>query len=481
VVDLSYVNDIKGYKKEAEANVIGCLYKEPDMYYNYEDLELDDFSNNIWKVYFAIGKGLVKTEQKKELDDIAVGLYLEKHLKLKDKYDSFGGYQTIQTLIDIVNIKNMDGYVKEVYKWKVVLNLIRNKFPVKDRMSEIKDMTLEELYNEYEVMLNHTFIDVETTVKGYDITHNLENNIKEWDEGLAVGLPLTGCPLINEKIGGNSEGHVTMLGATSGTGKTTISLLWNLPSHIRENERIVIIINEQDYTDWQKELLTWIINNKFHFDFKKTRLRQGGFSKEEVDVLNRASRYMKEEMLDKNITIVPLPSYSSDIVVKLIRKYKALGVNYFMLDTMKPDYSKTGNQSWLQMMEDSVKIYDAIKPKGKNVHMWITLQLTKSSNRLNYLEQGNIGVSKNVADIASTLMLMRQMRIDEYDTLKVWKYEGKNHNTEVPVHLHKDRKYLIIFFDKNRFGDSKTYQMVIEIDYARNKTKEIGYCSIIMD
>jgi replicative DNA helicase len=481
VIYLSYIDDIKGYKKQAEANVIGCFYKVPELYFNHEDLDLKDFTHNRWKVYFIIGRNLVKQEHKKELDDVSIGLYLEKHLKLKEKYEDYGGYPVIEDLTGLVSIENIDAYIKEVYKWKVVLGLIGGKFPVKDRLSDIKDMTLEELYNEYEAMLNDIFIDVETTAKAYDITHNLDNNISDWDEGIDVGLPLEGCELLNEMIGGNSKGHVTMVGASSGTGKTTVTILWNLPAHIRNKERIVVIINEQDYKDWQKEMVTWIINNVFHISFQKRRFRQGDFTDDEIAVLNRASKYMREEMLEKNITIIPLPTYSSEIVVKLIRKYKALGVDYFVLDTMKPNYSKGSNQSWLQMMEDSVNIYDAVKPEAKNVHIWITLQLTKSANRLNYLEQSNIGVSKNVADIASTLLLMRQMRVDEYDTLNIWKYGGKDNTTEIPVEVHKDRKYLVIFIDKNRFGESKTYQLVIEIDYGRNKIKEVGYCSIIMD
>ena len=124
MIDLSYIKDIKGYKKQAEANVVGCFYKEPELYFNHENLSLDDFTYNMWKVYFVIGQKLVKKEHKKELDDVAIGLYLEKHPKLKEKFDDYGGYQTIEDLTELVNIENMEGYIKEVYKWKVVLKLI---------------------------------------------------------------------------------------------------------------------------------------------------------------------------------------------------------------------------------------------------------------------------------------------------------------------------------------------------------------------
>ena len=43
----------------------------------------------------ALQQILLKLEQKASLDDITVGLYLEKHPKLRKKYEDYGGYETI--------------------------------------------------------------------------------------------------------------------------------------------------------------------------------------------------------------------------------------------------------------------------------------------------------------------------------------------------------------------------------------------------
>ena len=54
--------------------------------YNVE-LKIEDFGHNIWKCWFAIADGLIIKEKKTSLDEISVGIYLEKHPKLKNKIE----------------------------------------------------------------------------------------------------------------------------------------------------------------------------------------------------------------------------------------------------------------------------------------------------------------------------------------------------------------------------------------------------------
>ena len=98
------------------------------------------------------------------MDDITVGLYLEKHLKLQEKYNDYGGYNTIINAGAYVKEENFDGYIKELHKWNTVIKLTKLNFPVKDRLSDYNDMTTEEIYNELETLLNHTFVNVESDV-----------------------------------------------------------------------------------------------------------------------------------------------------------------------------------------------------------------------------------------------------------------------------------------------------------------------------
>ena len=74
------------FKLGTEANIVSCIYKNPELIYDV-NLTLKDFGVNIWRVYFCIASDLILQEEKKILDDVTVGLYLQKHSKLKKKFD----------------------------------------------------------------------------------------------------------------------------------------------------------------------------------------------------------------------------------------------------------------------------------------------------------------------------------------------------------------------------------------------------------
>ena len=79
---------VKEYKLSCEANVVSIFYKNPELLYDY-DLKLEDISENAWRVYYQIAYDIVVKEKKPSLDELTVGFYLEKHDKLKEKYDEY--------------------------------------------------------------------------------------------------------------------------------------------------------------------------------------------------------------------------------------------------------------------------------------------------------------------------------------------------------------------------------------------------------
>ena len=475
--------EIKELKLPCEANIVSCFYKNPELLYDYEKLQITDFHFNEWRVYFAIAYHIVVKEKKPVLDELTIGFFLQKHPKLAEKYNEYGGFQTMESAKEYIRTANLDGYVAELNKWNAVLSLIKRGFPIKDHFKDFKDMSLDEIYRFYEVQLNDTFINVDTKIKSYNLCDGLHDLIEECDKGLDIGLPLASKTL-NDIVGGNIYGNITLLGGSSGTGKTTITLEIVLTSIIENNEQCVMVINEQDEKKLKKEMLTWVINNKLLKNFNKKRLRQGGFSDDEKAWLKESADWLEAKKDNNNITIIPLPSYNVSLMKKIINKYYALGVRYFILDTFKAgDDSK--DQTWLDMMNDMRTLYDTVKPANKNVHLWATLQLKKDKIGSRYLTGDNIGMSKNVVDVCSTVLLMRHVRDDEKqggkNELKVYRLEGKNGNTKIPITLHNDKWYMIIFIDKNREGESGQFQVVAEINLGRNTYKEIGITYVPQD
>lgn len=447
-------------------------------------LKLEDFTHNEWKVYWTIGKEVVTNEDKPHLDDITIGLYLEKHPKLKDKYEEYGGFDTIEKAKEYVKSSNMDGYYKELKKWNVVLELIKKKFPVHNRIKEFVDMTGEEIYEEYEALLNHVFITVENDDKTYDITDGIYELIDKLDEGFIVGLPLHNAEMLTKEINGCPLGDVMLVGGLSGVGKSSFIRNTLLPSILNAEEKIVIMINEEGLDKWQRELLIWVSNNIYKKELQKYTVRDGSYTEEVRGLLFKCADWITNHK--RQIIIKPFSKYSTNQAVKTIRKYASMGVKYFALDTFKADSSQANSDSfWLGMQQNMVDLYDVVKPENKNVFLCVTFQLSKGSSKQRFYTQDNIGVAKNIVDVASTCLMMRKLFEDEKDggkkELQVYRLEGVNGRSKIPVKLKHDRHYQVVFITKNREGSTNDYQIVVEHDLSKNVYKEVGITHIEPD
>jgi replicative DNA helicase len=137
------------------------------------------------------------------------------------------------------------------------------------------------------------------------------------------------------------------------------------------------------------------------------------------------------------------------------------------------------------MQQSMVEIHDVVKPESKNLHIMITFQLAKGSVKQRYYTQDNVGLAKNIIDPTSTCLMIRDLYEDEYTgerkELKVYRLEGKNGKTKIPVFLDKEKHYQIIFIVKNREGSANQYQIVIHHDMSRNIMHEIGITSVPVD
>lgn len=470
------------FKIAAEANVVSILYKSPDKLFDTK-LTLEDFSENTWKVFFQIAHDIILVEKKNTLDDITIGLYLEKHHKLRDKYEEYGGYNTIQNAMTYIKVENFDGYVSELRKWKAVIQLCKRGFPVKQRLSDYADMTAEDIYNEHSAYLNDVFVNIDSDVKSYDICYKIHDLIEKLDAGSAIGLPYYNMPMLTKETGGQYLGSITLLGGISNAGKSTVARSTTIPSIIEMNEKIVIMVNEDSKEKWQREMLVWICNNIFKYDLQKHVIRDGKYSPEVKEMLHKAADWLEEKTKNHTVTIIPFQQYQTSKAIKEIKKYAALGVKYFMLDTFKMDAGKVSASAWMEMQQAMVAIKDTIKSEALNVHILITFQLEKGSSVMRYYTQNNIGMAKNIVDVASTCIMIRDIFEDEYDQCKnalyVYRPEGKG--SKIVQNITKDKKYQVFFIVKNQEGAANSYQIVAEHDKSRNIIKEIGMTNISPD
>lgn len=482
---LKCAKQVKEYKVACEANIVSIFYKKPELMYDYQ-LKLEDFSENTWRVYWQIAYDIIVKEKKSVLDDITVGLYLEKHSKLKQKYDEYGGYDTIDKATEYIKTSNISGYVNELKKWETVIRMIASGFPVTDRIKEFVDMSLDEIYKEYDALLNHIFINAEEDVMSYSLSDGIYDLIEQLNKGIAVGLPYDNMPTLTKETGGQLPGNITLVGGLSNMGKTTLTRTMLIPSAVKYGERLVILVNEEGKAKWQRELIVWVANNIYKTDLQKFVVRDGKFSDEVKELLYKCADWISEKSENNMLTIIPFARYETQKAIRVIKKYASLGVKYFILDTYKADAGSRSDRMWLDMQQNMVDIYDTVKAEGgKNVHITITFQLAKSSARQRFYSQDNIGMAKSIIDPASTCLMLRDVFDDEYtgekNALKVYRLDGKNNKSKIPVKLDHDKHYQLIFIVKNREGAANSIQIVCEHDMSRNLLKEVGFTSVPVD
>lgn len=472
---LALIKEIKDKKMSAESSVVLNIYKNTELYFD-SDLTVDSFSSKVWRFYYAIAQKLI-LEGKRVLDDVTVGLYMEtRKQSMKDLYEQYGGYETIQQGMEFVKDENFQSYENEIVKANTIIKLMKNGFDVlSDENKNHSSMSLEDIESYWETKMSSIFAETIIDEKIVDLKKGMMDVIDQANEGVHRGFPYH-SPMLNKFANGQPLGNITMLSAGSGVGKTFFTIAQVMPTIIEYEETLCIMANEEDEDKWKTAILIYVVNNVLEESFNKSRMNEGSFTKEEYEILSKGADWIEEKIKDDTIRFVNFSSFSMKKAIKIIKKEKAIkGVKYFLLDTLKMDSdSKADSQVWLALQMNMVKLYDVIKKANLNVHVFVTYQLGKSSLKNRFLDQSSLGMSKNVVDVCSTVMIIRK-------ALESEKEDGSNEvlyeRGGVKRPLKKDKEYFILFFAKNR-ANTTSKQLVYEVDMGRNIVKDTGLCVI---
>ncbi|MGD2351993.1 hypothetical protein ACP8H2_09600 [Bacillus subtilis] len=471
---------LKKVKNTAESYVVLSIYKNTELYFDTK-LTTDDFHDPTWKLYFALADKLIQ-KGIRVLDDIVVGLRAAENEALQKMYEEYGGYQTIANGVAFVQEDNFDSYLMDIKKYNALLKLHDLGFPVMEKFDGYKVMSIDRIQQLLEATLDTIFADAEVEEKVEDLRDGLWQTVLDAHEGKMRGFPYY-SDLLTEYVNGQALGNITMLSANSGIGKTFLSLAQILPNMIEFEEKLLIVANEEDSVKWKKEIITWVVNNVLGKNFQKMRFNQGEFTKEELDLLKEGVDWLEKQMKEGNITFINFNSFSMSKAIKTIKKQSSInGIKYFILDTLKLDSDAVNEnaQAWLQLQQGMVKLYDLVKPSNRNLHVWVTYQLGKSALMTRYLSQNSLGVSKNVVDVVSTLLLARKALDSEREGGKNEVIVKTKDGKKVKMKNDENIEYFIIFLGKNRMG-STARQLVFEVDMGRNIVRDFGTCNIPQD
>lgn len=489
----------------SEAMLVGCFYNDIELYNMYDDEKVSagTFSNDVWGFFFNLGRHLVKKGAAK-FDDITVQTALQDlGPKFVKRYEKYGGYDTIAELTMETKNKseNFDAYYEETKKYETIMRLYKlfgEQVVTIAGKYDYKKLNREQIFSYWMSILNDIGMNNDNSVDEYYLLQGIDEEIKKWDEEPNLGIPFYKSHMLTKLVGGFADGNMYIYSAFSGTGKTSFITNKIILSHIEEGEKLLIIANEQDKSDWTQYLLiTAMAQVGVYFD--RQRLNEGNFTNEEKEKLKQAQDWIKAKTQDeKSIILVFLENYNMPDVERTIRKWVARGVGSVIVDTAKPTDDASGNMArWENFYESANKLYQLCRRNagGLNFKLFLSVQSSDTATNRRFLDETVLAESKKIKNLASILWLARWAFQDEYEggkkSLDVyrWKHEPENPFAnskgfiKVEQQLKPDKRYVLLFTNKNRRGKSLNTGakvLVFEVDLNRNSWIEIGW-TIVKD
>ena len=207
----------------------------------------------------------------------------------------------------------------------------------------------------------------------------------------------------------------------------------------------------------------------------------GHYTDEQREMLNKAAQISKEKY--NNISFIKLFDNDVNKVLKYIKKTAKKGYQVFVWDTMKSDDS-TDEKMFIQLLMNSRKVFQLASKE--NICVIPTYQLALYTVNQRYLDASCLANGKQIKEVFSEMVYMRQLWDDEYTgekcDCKAYQLQkdenGKYSKIKKMIDLDKDKKYIVAFLDKTR-NDEDKQQVLYEVNGRYNSWKEIGYCHII--
>lgn len=461
-----------------EGNVIGCIYNDPLM---LDELELStkDFITEDGVFYFSLAKQLRKAGYS-VFDEVTILSSIND--TVLSAFEERGGYKTIKNLTDIINIKNADVYLDNLYRENIILGLYRDGFnlfqPTEWNGKEIipinlfRRMDSEGVLDWYESRLNgytggysknvteeemveitDTFID--------DLASGAENGVDFSTAGDDINLQEMRCyPFLSSAISGFMPSTFNLLAGFSSSGKSTfwIAIVFAL---IYRGEKVLIISNEQQAKVFKINFLAWLAYKYFrYYGLTKKKMISGEMNDEERKMLDRVAEYFNKYYKGK-IKFIGIPDADMSIVKKKIRQSVLVdGFSAVIYDTLKVDYNdKESENSWQSLIKDTREL-DTLAKKY-NIIMCASMQLASHMIGRLWLNADCLSTSKQTVEVCENLLMIRNVYPEELDPDNKKFYchpfrmiKNGDRWTEEPIELDKTAAYKFLFLEKTRNGQN---------------------------
>lgn len=413
-----------------EGNVIATIYRDP-LILDECDLKSTDFITSDGVFYFSLAKQLRKAGYN-VFDEVTILSSISDNIM--NAFQERGGFTTIKNLTEIVDSKNADIYLDNLYRENIILGLYTDGFnlfkPVEWNGKEIvpytlfKKMDSEGVLGWYESKLNTCGIGFSKAVVEESELDFDDAYFEHMDSGEEMGVPfdiagldtnfeeMRCLPFISDQIGGYYDGTFNVLAGHSSVGK---SCMWTTIAMalLHRERKILIISNEQRMRAFQDNFLVFILYKYFrYYNITKKKIRSAALNDEDKAMRKKAQEYWRENYKGR-VKFISLSDANMKIVKKKIRENVLVyGYDTVIYDTMKVEFSESSTDTtWISLIKDS-REFDKIAKKY-NIIMLASLQLAMNSKGNLFLDGSELSMSKQSIEVMESLLLMRSVYAEE--------------------------------------------------------------------
>lgn len=471
-------------RDEIEAPFVFCFWKDPDLYDDFKFINEgkdDTLKSEDANFYFNLGKALYR-EGFRKFDNISVYSFLQDKPNVKATFEDYGGYREVENLKQLVNTENVEAYFDKIAKLNTLEKLCKLTFKSFEDISKFDKMSSQQVYDFFEYKLSDISITATHDVEEESLVID-DDFIEECNTGDAVGISYAkNCPILNYLTLGVPLGEMFMIAGHSGVGKSSFAFENIVLPMTEDGVKVSIVSNEMRSKDYKIMLLAHILTKELNYwGLTRKQIKMGHFTSEQREMLNKAKKISEEKYA--NLGFIKLFDNDISKVLKYIKKKAKRGYQVFVWDTMKSDDS-LDEKMFLQLLMNSRKVFQLASKE--NISIITTYQLALYTVNQRYLDASCLANGKQIKEVFSEMVYMRQLWQDEYTNEKydckayqLQKNEdGKYTRVKKMIDLDKDKKYIVAFLDKTR-NDEDKQQVLYEVNGRFNAWKEIGYCNIL--
>lgn len=494
-----------------EGQVIGLIAKDL-LLLDECNLEISDFKSEEGRLFFKIEEEIRKKGYN-VLDEVTVISNISDNLQ--EKFEEYGGYDSIQALADVVSLNNTESILDALHRENTIMRLYDSGFNslkpcIDDKgkeyipLEKFRKMTSENVRDWYEVQLNKSAIGYNTKILEEKKLLATSDWLDKVYAGEKNGIPFEIAGIntkgeeehvysyLSKQLKGLLRGSSTFCAAYSSVGKTSY-ITGIIISLITQGEKVLIFSNEQDSDVFLINMLIWLAYKHFgYMKITKSKMSTGQLTDEEKKQLEEIVGYYNENYA-QNVQFIHLPDMDIATIKSKTRYYSLKeGFSVVVVDTFKMDYSTgAADASYHKLIQDT-RLVDSLAKQLDLIGLF-TFQLAPSTLGKLFLDVTCLSGAKAVKDTAENLLLMRVVYPEELikgtsiycnPYRKKSRIVGENGNKKMqwytePFDVDSSKTYRMMFVDKCRAGQNSSDSgeaMLLEFDPHHVVFKEVAYC-----